>query len=230
MKLLMFALALALQSPSQSPAPTPPRPLPSELVPPALTPAHDLYFEDSQRLSPVALGALHRFSACVAQRSPQLVADTLQRDFTSTRYRNALRLLARNNEDCFDRRYRRRALRASGLPFAGALAEHLLARDEAPLNIRLARAATGPALPPYSATDRLSLCLVRSVPDEVGRLLATAVGSPEEAAALRALELPVRICGRDGPRIEAPPAALRAMIATAAYRTLAGTGSEEGSN
>jgi hypothetical protein len=203
--------------------------LPSDPAPVGLTPAHDLYFEDSEPLSPVARGALHNFAGCVAARSTALAGDTLQRDFTSTRYRNALRLLARNNDGCFQRRGRR-GLYATGLPFAGSLAEHLLARDPVPLNVRLARAAAAPPLRPFAPTDRVSLCVVRSVPDEIGRLLASPVGSAEETAAIRELEVPVRACSQAGPRIEAPPAALRAMLATSAFRTLAGASNDRDAN
>ncbi len=228
MNALLAALAMAFQPPSPTPSPTPPRPLPSEPGPTGLTPAHDLYFEDSERLPPVARAELHRFSGCVAARSTALASDTLQRDFTSTRYRNALRLLARNNDGCFRRSGR--GLFATGLPFAGSLAEHLLARDPAPLNVRLARAAAAPPLQPFAPTDRVSLCVVRSVPDEIGRLLASPAGSAEETAAIRALEVPVRACSQGGPRIEAPPAALRAMLATSAFRTVAGASNDRDAN
>ena len=221
MTAVLLALALALQTQTPPPAEPPLRQEgPSEVE---LSPAHDTFEDEFRNATPAARDELHAYSACVAENSPTLAAETLRRDFTSRRYRNALLQLVRNNETCFRRRAARaRALRSSGLPFAGSLAEHLIARDSAPLNVRLARAATGPAPQPYSVTDRMALCVVRSVPDDVARLLATAVGSGEEEAALRALDLPVQVCARGGPRLALAPAAIRAMLATAAFRTVSG--------
>ena len=223
---ILAALALALQPP---PPPPENRPLPADFPPSRdLSPAHDTYFEEFGAATPEARAVLHRFSACVARRSTGLVAETLRRDFRSTGYRDALRRLARHNEGCFGLRIG--ALRSTGLPFAGSLAEHLIARDPVPLNVRLARAAAGAAIQPYSATDRMALCVVRSVPDDVTRLLSTEVGGNEETAALQNLDLPVRICNRGGPELELAPAAIRAIIATAAFRTVSGPGQSQGSN
>jgi len=215
MNAMMLALALALQT---QPPPQPAPPLRSEGPPSReITPAHDIFEDEFRVPTPAARIELHGFAACVVERSPELATETLQRDFTSIRYRNALRQLARNNESCFPRRG---ALRASGLPFAGSLAEHLLEQDQTPLNVRLAHAAGQPALRPFSATDRISLCVVRSVPDDVARLLAAEIGSEEENQAVEALGLAVRVCSQGGPRLVTPAAGLRAIVATAAFRTI----------
>ena len=229
MSIILFALALAFQQPTP---PAPQQPLradgPAEVE---LNPAHDTYEDEFRGATPAAREELYVYSRCVANRSPQLAADTLRRDFTSRRYRNALLQLVRNNESCFERRAARvRAIRSSGLPFAGSLAEHLLATNQAPLNVRLARAAAGGAVRPYSVTDRMALCVVRSVPDDVARLLATEVGSGAETSALQSLQLPVQICSRGGPRLELAPAAVRAMIATAAFRSVSGPGQSQESD
>ena len=215
MKTLILALLLFVQDPAPPQAPEPPL---REEFPPSrtLSPAHDMYEDEFRVPTPAARTELHRFAACVAERSRDLAVETLRRDFTTARYRNALRSLARNNESCF----RRRSLYASGLPFAGSLAEHLLNRDPAPLNVRLARSADQPAPRPFSATDRVSLCVVRSVPDDVARLLATEIGSEAESQAVAALGLAVRVCSQGGPRLVTPAAGLRAIVATAAFRTL----------
>lgn len=171
---------------------------------------------------PEARRALHEYAGCIVRHSRGQVAAALQRDFTTPAYRTALLALSRNgNEACFDRHD---TLRANGLPFAGALAEHLLAADQAPLNARLVRAAARPAPRFFSPTDRMAQCVVRSVPDDVARLLATPVAGIEEEGALAALEVPIRACSSGGPRMAVAPAGLRAMVATAAFRLLAGGG------
>ena len=219
MSTILFALALAMQT-----APTPPQqPQPTlryDPYPPqsaTISPAHDLYYEESNRLTRATRVQVDRFGACVAQRSNAHASDVLNRDFTTNTYRNALRRLARHNRDC----YRQRARLRSNLIFAGAMAEQLLERDSAPLNVRLARAALRPATTAYSAADRVALCVVRSVPDDVARLFASELDSDGEAAAIRALALPIRACSGGGPRLDVTAAAVRAILATAAFRSVA---------
>jgi hypothetical protein len=72
----------------------------------------------------------------------------------------------------------------------------------------------------------MALCVVRSVPDDIARLFATEVGSDAEAQALRALEVRARACAQGGPRLTIAPAGLRAMFATASFRTVAGNAAE----
>lgn len=216
MKALILGLLAVVQDPAPPPAPEPPL---RDEAPPSrtLSPAHDMYEDEFRVPTPAARSELHGFAACVVGRSRELAIETLGRDFTTTRYRNALRSLARNNESCFPRR---RSLFASGLPFAGSLAEHLLEEDFTPLNVRLARAASAPSPRAFSVTDRISLCVVRTVPDDVARLLSTEIGSAEEEQAVDALELGVRACSQGGPRLVTPAAGLRAILATAAFRAV----------
>jgi len=223
--LLALALALAAQQPT---APSNP-PLRSDFPPPPamLTPAHDLYFREFERLAPVARTTVHQFGACVAERSRQLAADILNRDFTTRSYDRGLHRLAATNHDCLRGRG---TMRSADLLFAGAIAERLIAEAPEPLNVRLARAASRPAPPTYSQGDRIAVCVVRSVPDDTARLFAAEVASDAEFNAVRALELPIRACSAGGPRVEATAAGLRAILATAAFRTLASVGNEEGSN
>jgi hypothetical protein len=222
MSTILIALALAMQT-----APTPPQQQPRlqdrSGAPPAqerISPAHDLYFEESSRYAwratPEARRALHEFAGCVARHNGLRAEHVLRLDFTSRRYRDELVRLARVERECFSIR----PLSANGLPFAGSLAEHLLLGDPTPLNVRLVRAASQPPTQPFSTTDRMALCVVRSVPDDIARLLATEIGSEVEAEALRALEMPVQVCARGGPRFEVAPVGLRAMFATAAFRML----------
>jgi hypothetical protein len=169
--------------------------------------------------------SLQRFATCVADRSPDKAAQTLQMNFTTSSYRSALRRLSEVNRDCFSRRG---IMRSASLGFAGAMAERLLERDPSPLNVRLARAATMPATPARSVTDAIAICVVRSVPDDVARLFATDIATPAEAAAGRALDVPVRLCSQGKPTLETNIEGLRAMLATAAFRTVAGATGERG--
>jgi len=180
---------------------------------------------DRPSTTPEARAAIHAFGGCVARRSPELAAATLARDFTTRAYRSNLRNLARANESCFRERG---VMRTEGLPLAGAIAEALLAADAAPLNARLARAALGPATPARSASDGIAICIVRSAPDEVARLFASEVASDREAAALAPIAPLVSACNSTGQALEATPAGLRAMLATAAYRSLRDAASSAG--
>ena len=170
--------------------------------------------------TPEARMAVDAFGRCVARHSPELAAATLAQDFTTRAYRSSLLNLARANESCFRESGR---MRTGGLPLAGAIAEALLATDAVPLNVRLARAALGPATPARSVSDGIAICVVRSVPDEVARLMASEVASDREAAALAPIAPVVSACNRTGRPLEATPAGLRAMLATAAFRSVRAT-------
>jgi hypothetical protein len=168
--------------------------------------------------SPGARASIDRFGRCAAQRSPAYAAETLARDFTTHTYRSALRNLARANEGCFGQR--RGRMRSADLLFAGALAEGLLAADPTPLNARLARAATRPAIPALSGSDLIAICVVRSVPDDVARLFATPVASEGETAALASLEPALAACNGTGQAFDVSGPGRRAILATAAFRTV----------
>ena len=220
MSLILTAMALAAQ-----PAPSAPqRPLPSE--PPRAaeaTPAHEIFYQDERApLNAEARGKLLEFGRCAAQRSPEMAARTLSMNFTTSAYRTGISQLSRNNEGCLQGA---RRMRGGGLLFAGALAEGLLDRGEAPLNVRLARAAAGAAPPAYSPSDRVAICVVRSVPDQVAALLDTTPASEGEEAAIQQLLPAFHLCAQNGPRISSNEAGLRAMLATAAFRSVGATGS-----
>ena len=169
--------------------------------------------------TPEARAAAQAFGECLADRSPELAAETLRRDFRSTSYDNSLRQLARFNEGCFRTRG---TMRSGGLLIAGAMAERLLERGSAPVNVQLARAALDAAPQPRTPAEAVAICLVRSVPDDVGRLLATDVASEAETAALRAIDPVARLCNRSGHELQISDAGMRSILATAAYRSVQG--------
>lgn len=213
---ILFALALAAQP---APAPAAERPLPSDFPPPReLTAAHDIFYQEEDRqLRPAAHMEIHAFGRCAASNSPEIASRMLRQDFTSQAYRSSIRQLSRNNEGCFRRRGR---MQFAPLLLAGAVAEAFLVRTETPLNVRLARAAAGPATPAFSPSDRVAICTVRSMPDQVAVLLAATPASADEEEAARALAPAVQLCAQGGPQVRATTPGLRAIIATAAFRTV----------
>lgn len=214
---VLVALILAAQAPSQPQ----PQPLPSGDPPPReLTPGHDLFYEDSRVPTPAARAAIHAFGRCVVGNSRELAARTLRDDFTTQRYRSSLRLLSRNNEGCFRQSG---GMRFSHLILAGAMAEALLKESSTPLNTRLARAAASGPTPSFSLTDRVAVCTVRSVPDQVAALFATEPGGAGEDAAVATLVPVMRICAQGSAEIRGTAAGMRAMLATAAFRAIENT-------
>lgn len=216
---ILIAFALAAQP--QPPQPENPPPLQQD-VPASreLTPAHDLFYDDVPVSSAEARIAMQRFGSCVADRSQELAAGTIASDFTTRTYRSRLDRLVQANNDCF--RDGGRRMRSSRLLLAGAIAEALIERDAQPLNVRLARAAMQPATRAYSASDQIAICVVRSLPDEVARLMAAEVGSAEEEAATAALAPGLSACAGQNRGVDSNSAGLRAILATAAYRSING--------
>ena len=169
--------------------------------------------------------AVAAWTACIAAEFPDDVEQLLALDYRNDAYRTLIDDLAqrRVSQECFDampRAYRR--IRLTGLPFAGGLAERMLASDTAePLAARFARAVIGRDAVTYSYTDQVANCAVRGAPDLVADLFASDVASGEEAVALVRLAPVIEICSQNGSAIQASPLAMRAMLATAAYRLLA---------
>jgi hypothetical protein len=215
----MLALALGFIFQAQQPGQQPQQPpLRAEGVGGRdITPAHETYDEDFVASDARARTAIQSYGACAAGRSRSAAAEVLTRNFTTREYQQGLRVLSRNNEDCFRRRGR---MRSHNLLFAGAMAEHLIEQPSEPLNARLARAASLPPIEAFSPTDRVAGCVVRSVPDDVARLLATDVASQAELTAAQALGPIMSQCNAERRPLSVSPAGLRAMLATAAFRTL----------
>lgn len=165
----------------------------------------------------VARDTIQRYGKCVVDASADKASEVLARDFTSTTYRTGLKNLSANNRGCFGRRGR---MRASNLMFAASVSEALLARDATPLNVRLARAASGPAAPTYSVSDAMAMCTVRSAPDEVAALLSAPVASEAETAAAKPVAAVFGRCGQSGTPVSTTVEGLRAMVATAAFRSI----------
>jgi hypothetical protein len=174
--------------------------------------------------TPEGRAALAEFAGCIVKSSPDKVHSALTRDFRSRDYRRELKTLSEINRDCLDgweglQRSRRVQLRAGGLPFAAALAEAMMKRDNAPLNARLLRAAKIEA-PTYAPSDRVAMCIARSDADHVAALLNSSIASEDEAKAAEELNPALRACSQ-GTSVVLEPYGLRAILATASYRLLA---------
>ena len=180
--------------------------------------------QGAPRANPEARGTLAAFAQCVVASSPARAHSVLTRDFTTTAYRNELKLLSEFNRSCLGGR---RGFRASGLPFAGALAEAMLAREASPLNVRLARASSGKPAPTFAPSDAAAMCAVRSAPDQVAALLASPVASGAEFEAAAAVLPALKACARKADvDVDVQPVGLRSIVATASYRLLAAQGAD----
>lgn len=171
--------------------------------------------------TPEGLRAIQQFGSCVADASTARASAMLSSDFRTSGYHRTMDQLVEANRNCPSfRGYTR--LRSSRLLFAGALAERLVERDGVVVNRELAKAAARPAASTYSPTDAGAMCVVRSVPDDVARLFATDVASDAEKAAADALQPTLAACLKTQ-RVEVTTDGLRAMLATAAFRSIHAT-------
>lgn len=169
--------------------------------------------------TPAARIAIADFGTCVADASAAKAAATLLMDFRGAPYRNAMKTLSDRNAYCFRGRGR---MRANNLLFAGAIAERLIEREPGPVKLRLAQAAARPAVASFSPSDAAALCVVRSDPDRAAALFASQVGSDAETIEIAALQPLMARCS--GGRVETNGDGLRAMLATAAFRSLTAVG------
>jgi hypothetical protein len=218
--MMLYALLFAMQTASPPPPPLKEAdPRPSEWSDQERQMRAAGAFDKSS--DPAARLELEKWAGCVARKNPGEAARVLTMDFTTNAYGRALRMLSQDDRDCIGFRG---SLRSAGLLFAGEMAETLLERDTAPLVSRLAKAGTVEATPAYSFTDKVAICVVRSVPNDIAALFATSRNSAEETASLNALAQPMAMCARAAQAtkpIAVNPAGLRAMLATASFRSVA---------
>lgn len=218
MSALLLAITMLIQD---QPQPAPQPPMRTEPMPIEASPANEIFYQEENRINAAdARRALEAYGNCIAERNALVADSVLTMDFTTGEYRRRMERMREGENDCARHRGR---LSFQGLGLAGAVAERLLERDASPLNVRLARAALGPAARTYSPTDRVAMCVVRSVPDQVAGLFASEVASAAETEAATALMPAVNACNQANMRFNISTAGARAMLATAAYRSLHGT-------
>ncbi len=164
-----------------------------------------------------AVARLHHFARCaVDSRGPQ-VTQLLRADYRTKDYDKRMRREIDRSDTCL----RFGQLRFSMMLFAGAIAEILVEREPGGVAASL-RMPVDPSLPPlvaHSEADVMALCTVRAAPDPSALLLASQPMSPEEAAAVGMLLPSLRTCLVSGANAKLNPAAVRALIALAAWRT-----------
>lgn len=168
--------------------------------------------------------ALQHYGACVAGSATGEARRVIAMDFTTPTYRKALRLLSDDAAKfCSDKAFGTGVLRSANLLFAGEVAEALIEKSGTPVSVQLGKAAAGTAPTGYSLTDKMAICVVRSVPDQVATVFATERDSGAETAAIAALSTAAQMCGKAvnaTKPISVSPAGLRAMLATAAFRSV----------
>lgn len=169
--------------------------------------------------SPEALRTIQSFGSCIADASTAKAAQTLAGDFRTPAYRRGIDQLVEANRLCAASRGWSR-MRASRLLLAGAIAERLIERDGKPVNVELTKAAAKPAASSYSPTDTAAMCVVRSVPDDVAKLFATEVATDAEKSAADAVQPVMERCLPSTSSVSITTDGLRAMLATAAFRSI----------
>jgi hypothetical protein len=166
---------------------------------------------------PEDLAMMHEFSRCIVKASPGQAARILQLDYRKDSYRRSLRNFAQWPRHCAPMGGR---LRMAGVLLAGSFAEALLPRALAGRSLA-AGVARDPARAPIEARDDgeyLGLCAVRTMPEQVSALLATAPSSEDEKKAVAVVAPGLPSCVRAGGSAIVNRPALRALLALAAYR------------
>jgi hypothetical protein len=213
--LLLAAPAVAQVEPAQAPD-----------IPAANDASTEKMLKDAERdrgfarTDKVSRLALEGWASCVARKNAGEATRVLTMDFTTPKYDRAIKMLSEEDRSCIGFRG---TLRAGGLLFAGEMAEALLESDATPIGTALVRAASTPATTGFSFTDKVAICVVRSVPSDVAALFATERDSAAETALINELATPMGMCANAAKArkpLSVSPAGLRAMLATAAFRAI----------
>ncbi len=166
--------------------------------------------------TPLAVGAMHNFGACIVRYTPAGARNLLAMDFRTEAYAQALRRLARGHGRCAPGS----EIRFNGLLFAGALAEALLESEvkASDMPARLARDPSRPVIVARDEVETMALCTVLASPVGAAALFGTASDSKEEIAAMQALAPTLRTCLAQNMQLKLNPPALRSVLALAAWR------------
>lgn len=172
------------------------------------------------RSTPLALLAMHNFTKCVVNRSPDGAARLMALDPTQRAYHDAVRRFARGNDDCAENF----TMIYSEIYFIGGVSEALVgnAMHRQPLFGPLV--APDPARPAIRArdeTEMMTLCTVLTAPEAVWTLFESDPDSAAELAAFRALGPTIGGCLANNRTLTLERGALRARLALAAYRLVA---------
>ncbi len=160
---------------------------------------------------------MHGYSRCVALRRERQAAALLAMDYRTEAYRKELQRVADKGLDCVP--FSSEA-RFNGVVFVGGLAEALLERDLKGVALA-SRVAYDPSRSPMAARDHgeyVGLCVVRTAPDAVARVLAAPPAGKAEEKELKALAPVVSQCLGEGTKARFNKVGLRSLLAIAAYR------------
>lgn len=156
-----------------------------------------------------ALQALKLFASCAVQRTPGGAAALLKLDPESREYAKAANAYARGHASCIQVNGK---MKFTSLPFAGFLAEALLAREAKMPSFPVEQALTGDWI------EDVGGCVARKQPDEVYAVFHTKPGSESEVAALQPTGAALQSCIRQGQTVKLNRTAVRAMYALGVYR------------
>jgi hypothetical protein len=162
-----------------------------------------------------ALTALRNYAACAVARTPEGAAKLLALDLGSDEYAKALKHYAKGHSYCAPQA----RLKFGGLPFAGDLAEALIAQRFAGRSLEaVAAKVSEPAA--TSLIVAIGECMVRQRPAAVSAVLATEPGSATELAALKPTGDVLPQCIPAGQTMALNKPAVRAIYALGAYSLL----------
>ncbi len=177
--------------------------------------ADDLLVCGMLAMGPTQLRILRYVSRCLVQRRPAAARSVLADGYDAAD-RPALRKIVGAGLECGVGGQ----LNVSGLLFAGAMAESMLASmpHHGHLDRLVGLDPTRPSVAAHDEPEMMSLCAVRAAPRAAATFFATEGGSKAEEAAVRALLPQLTDClGRDVRLVTNRPA-LRALLALAALR------------
>lgn len=169
----------------------------------------------------LALEALRNYAACAVKLSPRGAEALMTMDLGNDTYQRAMHNYAKGFGRCAKAGDQ---LRFSGLPFAGDIAEALLAQKYTAAD--LASAVTRPLPVARSIPEAVGACVAHAKPSEVMAVFGTAPGSHEEVAALQATGDALGPCIPAGKTMSLNKPAVRAMYALGAYHILTAPAAE----
>lgn len=174
--------------------------------------------------SPVkARQTMQTLGQCFATEYDLQVRSLLAGDFREKAYGRDMRRLLSKPANCGAYSFPRGgfgAVESGTLLWGGALSEGLLRRDNTLDNLvaHTAYRADKPTVEARNAGELMAFCVVRNDGAAAARLLQTKVATAEELDALKALSGALSGCVPQGSQSKFTREALRALIATGAYR------------
>jgi hypothetical protein len=179
-----------------------------------LTASEPAAVSTTQATTPQALEAMQDYGRCVASRQPKRASKLLEKDYRSDEYEQERRSFLTSMGSCVPRNSK---LSGTGLLFAGALAEGLLATN---YKTGLAGNIVPAAAPIASRSEieTMALCVAMNAPAETAALFSTKPASADESAAMKPLTAKLPDCLAEGQQMSLNKPGLRAVLALAALR------------